>query len=95
MVRIKNILKLDEVCVSKALLQEFAHRDDIEIIGALEEMKFKMIQEQKKEIGRQKDIIKKKEKQLGNLRGKSNICWLKIVKYPHIGPSVLKLHKFL
>jgi len=39
-VRIKNILKLDEVCVSEALLQEFAHRDDIEIIGTLEEMKF-------------------------------------------------------
>ena len=40
MVRIKSTLKLEEICVSKALLQEFAHRDDIEIIGTLEEMKF-------------------------------------------------------
>jgi len=40
-VRIKNTLKLDEVCVSEALLQEFAHRDDIEIIAILEEPKIK------------------------------------------------------
>jgi len=39
-VRVKNTLKLDEVYVSETLLQEVAPRDDIEIIGTLEEMKF-------------------------------------------------------
>jgi len=47
-----------------------------------------MIQEQKKEIGRPKDIIKKKEKQLGNLRGKINLEKKEIPrpsKCPHCG----------
>jgi len=39
-VRIKNTLRLDEVYISEALIDELAGRDDIEIIGTLEGMKF-------------------------------------------------------
>jgi len=39
-VRIKNTLKLDEVYISEALTEELTGRDDIEIIGKLEKMRF-------------------------------------------------------
>lgn len=39
-VRIKNTLRLAEVYISEALTEELTGRDDIEVIGKLEEMKF-------------------------------------------------------
>ena len=39
-VRIKNTLKLDEVYISEALTEELTGRNNIEIIGKLEEMEF-------------------------------------------------------
>jgi len=39
-VRIKNTLKLDEVYISEALTEELTGRDDIEVIGNLEKMRF-------------------------------------------------------
>ncbi|GAI19649.1 unnamed protein product, partial [marine sediment metagenome] len=39
-VRIKNTLKLDEIYISETLTEELTGRNDIEVIGKLEKMRF-------------------------------------------------------